>query len=186
MGPPGYLGLIAHRLAAACCAVPRAEDWLLTAALLVTLALVSVPLGLRLGFLQVDICRSWSTAATFLSLTFLFPAVSEELLFRVMLLPHPQEHASQAVQWLWGTVALVVFVASHPLKALVFSSARRSAFTNPVFLLLAGLLGLACTIAYLKSGSLWPPVVIHWWVVVVWLLVFGGQRGLHSTATRNS
>ena len=119
-----------------------------------------------------------------LSITFVLPALAEELLFRVLLLPHPQEHASDAGRWLWGTLALGLFVASHPLEALISSSARRGTFTDPVFLLLAGLLGLVCTIAYLESGSLWPPVVIHWSAASAWLLVLGGHGKLSASGPR--
>ncbi|XGV98198.1 MAG: CPBP family glutamic-type intramembrane protease [Leptolyngbya sp. BL-A-14] len=36
------------------------------------------------------------------------------------------------------------------------------------------MLGIICTLSYLKSGSLWMPVVMHWVIVVSWLLIFGG------------
>ena len=36
-------------------------------------------------------------------------------------------------------------------------------------------LGLACTLTRVRSGSIWPGVVIHWGVVVAWLALFGGD-----------
>ncbi|WP_325315277.1 CPBP family glutamic-type intramembrane protease [Microcoleus sp. PH2017_28_MFU_U_A] len=51
---------------------------------------------------------------------------------------------------------------------------------NPVFLLLAAVLGVACSIAYLLIGSIWPAVVIHWLGVTVWLLLLGGYRRLYG------
>lgn len=74
---------------------------------------------------------------------------------------------------------MAAFVAYHPLKAVILSGGKRSTFTRPVFLLLTTLLGAACTTAYLQSGSLWPPVVIHWLIVAVWLLFFGGYERLY-------
>ncbi|HAT13909.1 MAG TPA: CPBP family intramembrane metalloprotease, partial [Microcoleaceae bacterium UBA11344] len=30
------------------------------------------------------------------------------------------------------------------------------------------------------SGSMWPPVAIHWLAVTVWLLLLGGDRRLYG------
>ncbi|WP_293204846.1 MULTISPECIES: hypothetical protein [unclassified Microcoleus] len=49
-----------------------------------------------------------------------------------------------------------------------------------MFLLLAAVLGVACSIAYLLIGSIWPAVVIHWLGVTVWLLLLGGYRRLYG------
>ncbi|MEH2256054.1 hypothetical protein [Nostoc sp.] len=49
-----------------------------------------------------------------------------------------------------------------------------------VFLFLAGFLGVTCTVAYTLTGSLFAIVLIHWIVVVVWLIVFGGIRKLDN------
>jgi predicted Abi (CAAX) family protease len=71
-----------------------------------------------------------------------------------------------------------MFLLHHPLNALTFYQAG-----SPTFLILANLLGLACTLVYWLTGSLWPPVLIHWIVVVVWL---GWLGGLERLAQRGS
>jgi predicted Abi (CAAX) family protease len=39
-------------------------------------------------------------------------------------------------------------------------------------------LGLACTLSRIRSGSIWPSVIIHWGIVVVWIALFrGGNVG---------
>ncbi len=48
----------------------------------------------------------------------------------------------------------------------------------------ARLLILFTLIAYLQSGSLWTPVVIHWLAVVVWLLFLGGYRKLYAVVQK--
>ena len=50
----------------------------------------------------------------------------------------------------------------------------RPEFVDPAFLGLVAWLGLACTLARLRSGSIWPGVVIHWGVVVMWISLYGG------------
>ena len=77
-------------------------------------------------------------------------------------------------------VPLAAYVAAHPLNALLFWPAALPVFTNPFYLALAALLGLTCTAAYLGSGSIWPPVLIHWVTVVTWMFLLGGQALLRG------
>jgi predicted Abi (CAAX) family protease len=173
---------VIHRLRAALTTRPRQEEWQQTALLLALLALISLPLGFTLGFLRVHPVLSWPTAPRVLLATFLFPAVIEELLFRVLLVPHPHENATRQARWLWASLALLLFVASHPLKAALFPP-HRAVFAEPAFLILATLLGLACTLAYLRTGSLWPPILLHWLAVAAWLLLLGGYDRVSTAIT---
>jgi predicted Abi (CAAX) family protease len=179
MGLRECSGVIAHRVAAAVCTLPSKADWLRALGLLILFALVALPTGYALGFLRFDPVKSWRTAAGVLATTLLFPALAEEFLFRA-LLPHPSERASSATKWLWVTLSLAAFVIAHPLRAIGRCGPGRRILAHPVFLLLAALLGLTCTLAYLGSGSLWPPAAIHWFVVAVWVTLMGGYRKLQS------
>jgi predicted Abi (CAAX) family protease len=71
--------------------------------------------------------------------------------------------------------ALALYVASHPLNAILFRPQALALFESPVYLTLATLLGAACTAAYFISRSIWPPVAIHWLTVVAWLYLLGGH-----------
>jgi predicted Abi (CAAX) family protease len=158
---------------------PGTKDWRETAALLLLFALLALPLGLQTGFFHPGLSLPWKTAAGILLISLLLPAAAEELVFRVLLLPHPQEKARPQALWLGGVLSWSLYVASHPLKLFSLWGADRAVFAEPVFLVLTGLLGIACTLAYLRSGSLWPPVALHWAAVVIWLLLLGGYRRLH-------
>ena len=68
----------------------------------------------------------------------------------------------------------------HPVNALTFFPQGREIFFNPIFLSLATALGIACTVTYWQTGSLWIPVLIHWLAVVVWLVYFGGLKKVGS------
>jgi predicted Abi (CAAX) family protease len=105
----------------------------------------------------------------------LTPGITEELAFRALPLPHPSERCSRQHQVVAGVLALTAFVLWHPLNGL-WTARVWPVFTDPVFLTLAALLGAACTLAYLLSGSLWPPVLIHWASVVSWGLFLGGRK----------
>jgi predicted Abi (CAAX) family protease len=176
----GRVPLLLRRLEDAWRTLPGRRDWLHAGALLLIFSLLALPIGYAAGFLQRGSAIPWSATPRIVLTAFLFPTVVEGNLFRVMLLPHPSEKASAGANCFWAFVSLVLYTASHPLNAILFSHAHRPTFTDPAFLLLAALLGLACTLAYLQSGSLWPPVAIHWAVVVVWLLFLGGYRMLNS------
>jgi predicted Abi (CAAX) family protease len=104
---------------------------------------------------------------------FVMPCLAEEFFFRAVLLPHPGEAIAPRATFFWAAVSLMAFVGSHPINGLV---SRRSVFLDPVFLVLATLLGIVCTITYLKSGSIWLPILFHWLTVVVWILFLGGWQ----------
>ncbi len=79
---------------------------------------------------------------------------------------------------LWAVLGLGIFVAYHPLNAVTFYRQGNPNFFNPIFLSLTEFLGLACTIAYFFTGSLWIVTLLHWLVVVVWLFGLGGEQKL--------
>ncbi len=160
---------------------PHPDDCRLLAGFLIVILGSMLLLGFRSDFLKIEILKApWKTIARILLITFFFPTVAEEILFRVLLLPHPAEKLSIAAQWLWGSISLVLFIVYHPLNALTFYPAALTVFKTPIFLVLVALFGIACIISYLQSGSLWLPVVIHWLCVVVWLLLLGGYSKLHA------
>jgi predicted Abi (CAAX) family protease len=177
----GLKTIIAHRLIPAFLRLPSTEAWLYSAVLLFVYTLISLPIGIKLGFLKVEILSSWKTAVRVLLVAFIAPSLVEEIFFRVLLLPNSTEVVSPAVRWFFVCLSLVIFVGYHPLNVL----AGCGTFRNPVFLFLAALLGIICTSAYLQSGSLWPPVILHWLIVVVWLLVLGGYRKVHGNKLKD-
>ena len=170
---------IGHRLSLAFSTIPNSFHWLQTVELLLIYGLISLPIGSGSGFLKVDIVRSRTVIIAVILYSLFSPAITEELFFRVLLLPHPTENVSAVTLWLWGCGSLAIFIVYHPLNALTFFPAGRKTFVNLVFLLLAGFLGGICGIAYQQTGSLWPPVVIPWLTVTIWLLLFSGYRKLY-------
>lgn len=157
-----------RRLAAAFFTIPRAKDWVQAVGLLLLFALVYLPIGFVLGFLKLDVQSSWQTITSVVAGAFFMPSLLEELGFRVLLLPHPTESISPSKRWVLSILSWLLFAAYH-LHPFVPSFFRTTAF-----LLGAGLLGIICRVSYLKSGSVWIPVIMHWLIVVAWLLLCGG------------
>lgn len=172
---------LAWRTQAAFSTFPTIKSWLFAAVLLLILTLFCLPFGLWCNFLKIEnIKASKKVILSIVAGSLFFPAISEELFFRVLLLPHPQENVTTATVWLWGSISLILFIIYHPLNAVTFFPIGRKTSFNSVFLLLAAVLGVVCSIVYEQSGSLWLPVIIHWLVVVVWLVFLGGYKQLHG------
>lgn len=160
----------ARKLAAALSVRPtRAQVLPLLIELLWLVPLLAV-LGLAGGLLR------WAPALdpTTLKLALvaiLAPALGEELLFRAALLPQPDP--AKRFPWRMAGLSTLLFVLWHPLQAPLFGPRWAELVLNPWFLLAAGALGLACARLYWKTASIWPPVLLHWMVVVAWKALFG-------------
>ena len=132
------------------------------------------------NFIKFEILTlSWTKLTRLLVFLFFMPAMGEEIIFRVLLLPNVNlENPSLISMFVWGSISLIAYIVYHPLNALTFYRAGFPTFFNPIFLFSMTLLGVICTISYFKSGSLWLSVIIHWLVVVGWLIFFDGYRML--------
>lgn len=171
---------VLQRILVAWTTLPTLQDWLFAALLLGIYAAISLPIGHKTGFLQAQRLLPWSQTSIVLLASLLSPAISEELVYRVMFLPHSAESPSSEMFWLWNLLSLAIFIISHPINAYTFFRAARGTFLQPAFLSMAGLLGIICAIAYQQSGSLWTAVFIHWVIVVIWLLILGGYQKLYA------
>jgi predicted Abi (CAAX) family protease len=155
--------------------IPTWHDWLIAALAILAYTTIALPLGFSTGFLHLQIWAAKPIEYFFLMLRCaITPAIAEELFFRVLFLPHP----STAVNWqiwnLWAALSLLIFILYHPLNAKTFYKDGYPTFFQPIFLFLAALLGITCTITYALTSSLWIIIFIHWLVVVLWLAFFGG------------
>ena len=98
------------------------------------------------------------------------PALTEELLFRGLLIPGRGDSVRPGR---WIAAGLVLFVAWHAVEALTFLPGARLFLTAP-FLLCAAILGAGCAWMRYRTGSLWPAVLFHGLTVFVWQSAFGG------------
>jgi predicted Abi (CAAX) family protease len=166
------------RLLNAIILLPTWQDWINAAALLTIYSLIALPLGFYRKFLRINLQLSWQKSIKIIFISFFTPALLEEIFFRVLLLPNPKVNLS-IYAYIWISFSLILFIIYHPLNAITLFKSGRKTFFDPIFLSLATLLGIICTITYLQSASLWTPVVLHWIIVVVWLTCLGGYKQLH-------
>lgn len=97
---------------------------------------------------------SWLAAL----LALVSPVLWQELLFRVLLLPHPSEAVRPPLVGLWALVSLGLWLAYHALGQRRRASAppSLSALGRPL------VVGLLATVLYLATGSLGLVVGFHW------------------------
>jgi predicted Abi (CAAX) family protease len=135
------------------------------ALILFLLVLLAGAWAVQSGALVLSPAPRGQIASLWLSV-FLWPALIQELAFRSWL----RRGAAVA-----AIVSFVAYVAWHPLQVWLGLPTARPEFRDPVFLMLVACLGFACTLTRVRSGSLWPGVVIHWGLMVTWLALFGGH-----------
>jgi predicted Abi (CAAX) family protease len=179
-GQSEVLAKVLLRLWSGLSALPTGFGWLSAIGLLVSYGIVALGFGWKTGFLQFDrqLQRPWWRESLFLIQLLILPATIEEILFRLLLIPHPIETATSTEIGFWSIGSLLAFILYHPLNALTFYPAGKPTFMDWRFLTLAGLLGAVCAISYYTTGSLWPSILIHWIVVTSWIEFFGGRRML--------
>jgi predicted Abi (CAAX) family protease len=163
--------------------IPDGRTWRMCAFVSCLFLVCAVPIGLLGGLLRLSVPQLSPAELIGTSLLLLVhPAMTEEIVFRGLLLPRHADSMSHGRLFVVAGAALVAYVASHPLSALLYRREALSLFENPVYLVLVALLGLSCTATYLISRSLWPSVALHWLTAMVWILFFGGHALLNQTA----
>lgn len=157
--------------------VPKGPDILFSLVVFLLYMAVALPLGFCSGFFTIGVLKThiWVMMALPVSLFFI-PALLEEMFFRGLLLPHRERKISAVPLCFYSLFSIAAFIAWHPLNAMTINPLAYPLFTNPVFLCLAALMAIACTITYLKTGSLWVPVAIHWLTVLPWVFFLGGRN----------
>lgn len=175
------LRILIRRITQAYSIRPPVKTWIFSLWLIAFFAILILPLGFTSRFLTFEpVHLSGLMVVRVIGIALITPAIVEEVFYRAILLPHKSEQATLRTKCIWGSISLMVYIFGHPLNALTFFPSGYPTFMHPVFLLAAALLGLICMIVYWRAGSLWPPIIIHWLVIVVWLLLLGGYGKLHQ------
>ncbi len=166
--------------------IPNRLDWLQTFSILGLFSITAGAIGFSTRFLvwQPWIAPWYRQLWTILRCWFV-PALSEEFIFRVLLLPYPKSWIPELTWWSWAAIALGIYVLFHIGLA---KWQHQPNFRHPVFLILIALLGFSCILTYRFTGSLWTITFIHWVVVSVWLLLLGRteKRKLHKAISSTS
>lgn len=151
------------------------RGWRRSLALFAGFATLALAIGLGGGLFRLELLHS-DLLYLLPVILFVFPSFLEESVFRGILIPLDTAGQGRAVIVRRVAVSSVVFVLWHPLNAMTINPGARELFLDPLFLLLALLLGISCGLAYIYSRSLWVPVIMHWLTVLVWVSLLGGRN----------
>jgi predicted Abi (CAAX) family protease len=155
---------------------PDNRQWLQCLLVFMVFGALALPLGLAVGQLRFEASSdTLGRLLRFTAIPFFIPCLSEELVFRAILLPDPRQTISVGHRVARAIAALVLFVLWHPLNGLFLKTVARQTFTDPGFLMLTALLGSCCTVVYLRTSSIWPSTLIHWTTVICWKAFLGGR-----------
>lgn len=155
------------RLARALTTVPTGRDWVEAAIAALGLALLIGPPGMATGLLEVQ-PRAWADIGAIALIALVVPALGEEAAFRGFL-----PDRTEPVRWIPIAGSVIAFVCWHVVETIWLPGAA-AIFLRADFLVAASLIGLACAILRIRSGSLWTAVVVHWLAVVAWQGWLGG------------
>jgi predicted Abi (CAAX) family protease len=165
----------------ACATVPSRREWGEAAAIFAGAGALGLAFGLRSRLVRPELMEEPLTSYLLLpGLLAVTPGLTEELVFRGLLLPHPREPVATGGRLLALAVSLAAFVLWHPFNGRAARPAGRHVFTDGRFLFQTVVLGGACAAAYMRAGSIWPPAVMHWLTVTAWILALGGRRHLRD------
>ncbi|XOF32521.1 MAG: type II CAAX prenyl endopeptidase Rce1 family protein [Candidatus Electrothrix sp. YB6] len=149
------------------------QEWKFSLALMTIFGGIAVAVGSAGSLYQLEMLQSRMMYFLPFSL-FLFPAFLEESFFRGILIPHNTKEKGPAAGLLFTLLSAALFTAWHPLNALTVNPGASELFLNPSFLAIAFCLGIVCSLSYIRSRSLWTPIIMHW--LVIWVLFLGGRN----------
>ncbi|MGB5723064.1 MAG: CPBP family glutamic-type intramembrane protease [Parasphingorhabdus sp.] len=122
------------------------------------------------GWVTFDQVPDFQSALIATVILFFIPALAEEIIFRGVLLSWFATFSQRWGNWL----SAILFMLWHPFQALTFGPPWSAIFLQPSFLFATFILAIILTHIRMVSQSLWPVIVIHWLLVLLWKLFFGG------------
>jgi len=154
---------------------PDAAGWRASLLAFALFSAFSIGFGFASGFFTVTPTAMPPVKfASVMAILFFFPGIFEELIFRGLVLPHRSEDRSPEQLRRALAISVVIFILWHVVNAWLTFPVARPVFWDLRFLTIVAGLGWACGWAYLRTGSLWPSVLIHWSIVVIWKACLGG------------
>lgn len=131
--------------------------------------------GLQSGLFQFSTLKY--DGAWYLPVTMIFfPSLPEELFFRGVLIPRKVFDSGIISRTVTVLVSTILFTIWHPFNAWLFNPSAQVYFYDLRFLCIVAALGVVCSVAYIATKSIWPPVVIHWLTIICWVFAFGGRN----------
>ncbi len=162
--------LIARRVVHAVLTWPSLRAWAETFLTFACLAAFLVPFTIWRAWYSQPPVSDPTKILSIVVAAFFVPALSEELICRAMMIPHKTEQVSRLRFWIAIAVSLAFYIGVHPLNGFLNN---QPFFLRPDYILVVFLLGICCTVCYVRTGSIWSPVFIHMATVGGWGILRG-------------
>ncbi|WP_395444771.1 type II CAAX prenyl endopeptidase Rce1 family protein [Caulobacter sp. UC70_42] len=167
------MNIYRHRLLTSLRTLPSPRGWVFCLAVsAATLALMMV-IGFVTGLYRLQ--PTEPGLALRMLVAFFVPALGEEIPFRGVLTPGPNDSVRPRLEIALSTSLYTLW---HVFEAVTFLPAAAPIFLRPDFLLCCAVLGLGCAVMKRRTGSIWPAVILHWALVVIWQTWLGGVSAL--------
>ena len=167
------MNIYRHRLLTSLRTLPSPRGWVFCLVVFAaTLALMMV-IGFVTGLYRLQ--PTEPGLALRMLVVFFIPAVGEEIPFRGVLTPGPNDSVRPRLEIALSTSLYTLW---HVFEAVTFLPAAAPIFLRPDFLLCCAVLGLGCAVMKRRTGSIWPAVILHWALVVIWQTWLGGVSAL--------
>eukprot|EP00879_Flechtneria_rotunda_P005014 GHRR01005290.1.p1 GENE.GHRR01005290.1~~GHRR01005290.1.p1 ORF type:complete len:176 (+),score=28.40 GHRR01005290.1:139-666(+) len=140
-----------------------------------TFTAIIIPLGVLTGILQLKVEKRPAKWLEVLFVVFCSRGLLEEVVFRVVALPHQAVDGpiSPGGFALRAAASTLLFVLAH---LLIPGERAKKTFRNPGFLVMCGVFGAMCSAVYYLTGSLFVIWLVHGLPVAIWLLLLGGAE----------
>lgn len=160
----GYLSAVLDRIRQGLTTLPARDDWYLIGLIGAGCLALCWVIGFATGLYVWQPRLDWSLPQLAL-LAFFVPAIGEEVAFRAAAIPTRQQKPDARLAIVASTLAYLIW---HPVNAALFFPGWLAYFSDLRFLSVTAVLGFSCALLWRRTGSVWPPVVLHWLAVVVW------------------
>ena len=149
---------------------PDGSQWIAALKVAVAAFAIMAAIGLLSGWLIWSPITDVSNLAKTALILFFVPAFLEEFIFRGLLMSWLAQLWPRWAAW----ISTLLFVAWHPFQAVTFGPPWADIFLSPSFIFATFILGIILSHIRIKSQSLWPVIIIHWFAVVIWKSLLGG------------
>jgi uncharacterized protein len=153
--------------------LPSPRGWLFCLAVSAAALALMMAIGFVTGLYRLQ--PTEPGLAPRMLMVFFIPALGEEIPFRGLLTPGPNQSARPRLEI---AVSTGLYTLWHVFEGLTFLKSAAHVFLRPDFLLCCAVLGLGCAIMRHRTGSIWPAVILHWALVVIWQTWLGGVSAL--------
>lgn len=150
---------------------PDSEKWVAATQVAIPSLAIIVAIGYLSGWLYVDAQDRWQDYAKALLAGIFLIGLPFEVMFRGLLLSTLAQVIARWAAW----ISTGLFVAYFPVYRYLNQTKWNDAFQMPSFWISMLMFGIILSHIRIRSGSLWPVILIHGLAAATWMAFLGGR-----------